>query len=105
MKRRLDLPSGASIVFVGPDDYHGTEMTLMVDDYDIATSFDSPESSNIERADYDVNTRTLRVYFKRGETYRCGDFPLKAWEEFYNAQSKGKHFNTRIRSLYALKKE
>lgn len=72
---------------------------------DMPMSFDSPESSNIARASYDSDYQQLTVDFKRdsrGDQVRYV-FPkvsLALWIEFYQAPSKGKFFQSRIKPMF-----
>ena len=83
-------------------DPHAKNCAVYIED-DIPDSFTSPESTSIAGADYDANTRTLYVRFTNGKTYRGQDFPAEAWRAFVQADSKGSHFNRRIRPLYLMK--
>lgn len=72
---------------------------------DVPLTFQSPESSNIARAEYDPDCRQLSVEFKRQDkgasvTFLYPGFPLSLWIEFFQADSKGKFFASRIRPLY-----
>lgn len=70
-------------------------------------SFESPESSTIERASYDPDTQTLTVEFKRAPKdktdtiYTYSGVSAETWEAFEQAPSKGTHFVKRIRPLHA----
>lgn len=74
---------------------------------DTPLSFDSPESSVIDRAEYCPLTRTLKCYYKRSEksptsrVYVFADVPLNRWMELVQAPSKGAYFNRHIRPLYS----
>lgn len=70
---------------------------------DVPLSFDSPESSNISAASFDPVDGLLIVSFKSGLVYGTRGVPMREWIDFYNADSKGKHFNGRIRPLFNLK--
>lgn len=77
---------------------------------DVPFEFSSPESSSINRADYDVSTETLTVGFRpptaqgssstASQFYQYNKFPLGLWVEFYQANSKGQFFAHRIRPFY-----
>ena len=72
---------------------------------DTPLSFESPDSSNIERAEYLPEVLQLRITFKGhsgrdGREYSYEQFPLTAWVEFEQASSKGSHFAQRIRPFY-----
>lgn len=69
-------------------------------------SFDSPESSLIQEATYDPDTRIARVRLRPDRKHTTGktydyDLPAKVWTEWTLAPSKGTFFSTRIRPMYA----
>ena len=68
-------------------------------DSTIPLSFESPESSSILSASYDPDTRLLTVVLKTG-TYTYEGFPEAKWEDFVEAESKGKYFAHYIRPLF-----
>lgn len=70
---------------------------------DIPWSFESPDSSSIASATYDIDTGMLSVTFKTGNIYDCQLFPLDVWIDFERSTSKGQFFSTRIRPLFAMK--
>lgn len=69
---------------------------------EIPFTFESPESSSIARAHYDVVTKQLSIEMCGGDrpTYRFGGIGPQLWIEFYQAESKGKFFAARIRPFY-----
>lgn len=75
---------------------------------EVPSSFESPESSLIARAEYDVTTCIAVVDIKAGPsrvvqyTY---SFPPDVWEEWEQAESKGSYFSTVIRPMYAGRKK
>lgn len=72
------------------------------DPANIPNSFDSPESSNILRAQYDRGQRILKVTFKRGaqSTYLAGGVPLDLWRDFACAASKGGFFALHLKTQF-----
>lgn len=57
-------------------------------------SFESPESTQVQRANYNPETQTLYIDFKDKDglfksSYRYSNFPMSLWEEFKAAPSKG----------------
>lgn len=68
----------------------------------IPDSFQSPESSTIVGATYDKDTQTLLVTFKHENmTYRYVGVPALVWGAFYQAESRGKFFQQRIRPIWS----
>jgi hypothetical protein len=43
----------------------------------------------------------LEIEFQSGALYQYVDVPARVYEEFCNAESKGKYFNGEIRDAYA----
>lgn len=76
-----------------------------MEDNDIPTAFDSPESSVIAGASYDPMTRTLICEVKRGpnvtKAYRYDGFPEEEWVAFVQSPSKGNFFSRRVRAIYS----
>ncbi len=66
---------------------------------DSPLSFDSPESSLICRGDYDPLSQTLTIAFTSAKTYAYAGVTPELWQEMLAAESKGKFFNARIRSM------
>lgn len=75
------------------------EMTM-----EVPESFESPESSTIAAAEYNRETQTLSVMFKRkGNTqdrYDYPNVPEELWGRFVAAESKGQFFGSYIRPVY-----
>lgn len=61
-----------------------------------------PDSSNIYWADYDRQTKTLRIRFHSDTNviYAYYSVPIYVWEAFQVSSSKGKYFNRMIKSVY-----
>ncbi|GGC77346.1 hypothetical protein GCM10010994_39560 [Chelatococcus reniformis] len=59
-------------------------------------------SSAVTRAEYDPETRVLRIWFTGSEgRYDYADVPPQVFEELCRAPSKGRYVNEEIRDLYA----
>ena len=58
-------------------------------------------SSNIDSIGFDDNGLIIR--FKSGSMYQYGDVDLALYNEFLNSESKGKFFNTKIKSKTYIK--
>lgn len=67
---------------------------------DVPLSFSSPESSNIDGATYDADSREMVVHFRRGPSYVFANIPAPVWTGFVTSSSKGSYFSTLIRPLY-----
>lgn len=63
--------------------------------------FDSPESSNVKQASFDVDSNTLTVTFRGNRTYQYPGFPIHIWDDFRNAESKGAFFQAVIKDTWA----
>lgn len=68
---------------------------------DVPMSFQSPESSSIDGAEYNESSQTLRVLFRKGPPYTYSGVPRAVWAGFVTATSKGAYFTSTIRPLYA----
>lgn len=63
------------------------------------------KSSMISRAEYDPESRVLRLTFaKVGQVYRYADIPPEVVEAFCAAESPGQFFQQHIRNAYAAEK-
>lgn len=58
------------------------------------------ESSNIKGIGYDEKTKILTVVFKKNTKYRYSDVPKTIYEELMAAESIGKFFHSRIKSIF-----
>lgn len=58
------------------------------------------ESSNLESAGYDPETRVLEVQFKNGKVYRLRGVEQRRWEGLQAAKSKGEYYNTYLKDKY-----
>jgi len=63
-------------------------------------SFESPQSSNVTAARYDVSNHNLTVTFHRGRTYVYQGVPPSIWDAFKSAESKGEYFTSIIRDTW-----
>lgn len=57
-------------------------------------------SSNIASIGYDQETQTLQVEFIKGSIYQYFDVPQAVYEEFINAESKGRYLAQQIKGNY-----
>jgi len=57
-------------------------------------------SSNVASIGYDENSYTLEVQFRGGGIYQYFNVPPQVFEEFINADSKGKFFHKEIKGIY-----
>lgn len=55
------------------------------------------ESSNIEAAGYDPETKELHVRFRKGGVWACADVPPEIADDFMESESKGGYFQKIIR--------
>ncbi len=62
--------------------------------------FETPESSNIARFRYEIETFTLEVEFKNGNIYQYFDVPEPVYEAFCQADSKGQFLGQNIRGAF-----
>jgi hypothetical protein len=60
-------------------------------------------STIIRSFEYRPESRELEILFTTGRRYLYSNVPPEAAEAFRAAFSKGRHFNARIRGLYAFK--
>lgn len=58
-------------------------------------------SSNVAAAGYDEDAQEFSIRFHSGRTYTFLNVPLEVYEEFTEADSKGKFFNERIKDQFA----
>jgi len=58
------------------------------------------DSSNIEAFGYDADDELLEVEFKSGDVFEYYQVPEKTVLDFRGADSKGKYFNQKIRTVY-----
>lgn len=58
------------------------------------------DSSSMSRVSYHHDQAILQIEFHDGSVYRYLDVPIHAYRELIRANSKGKHFNHRIRNAF-----
>lgn len=58
------------------------------------------DSSSLKSVGYDASAQTLEVEFQHGAVYVYLDVPQDVFEELKAAESKGRFFNSNIRSVY-----
>ena len=61
-------------------------------------TIETPKSSNIKRIAYEEPI--LFVTFLSGGTYKYENVPVKTWELFKDAESKGKFFHADIKKNF-----
>jgi hypothetical protein len=49
---------------------------------------------------YDVESRTLYLRFRSGDVYRYFEFSAGQYQDFLNAESRGRHFLSHIRDRF-----
>lgn len=64
----------------------------------------SPESSNIAKAQYEKETKTLMIEFKNGSRYLYKNVPEDVWKSYQGTDSVGKFFYKYIREKYEYEK-
>jgi hypothetical protein len=55
------------------------------------------DSSSVRSAGYDASERVLEVEFRNGGVYQYLDVPGEEYDEFREADSKGRYLNTEIK--------
>lgn len=63
-------------------------------------SLDTPESSSIERVEYESISGELHVYFRTSGMYSYEGVPQEVWQELVQAESKGQFVNFSIKPHY-----
>ena len=63
-------------------------------------SFSTEKSSRITSIDYDPESRTMRVVFKRGGVYEYFEVPQEVFDGLIQAQSLGKAFEEHVKGKY-----
>jgi len=58
------------------------------------------ESSSLHAVGYAPETKSLRVTFRNGSTYRYFDVPYEVFQDLLHANSKGRYFNDSIRPAF-----
>lgn len=62
---------------------------------------DGKPSTSIDRAGYDIATRTLAIHFHNGKTYHYQDVPADLAAQFEAAESKGSFLAKHIRGKFS----
>ena len=65
--------------------------------------FEPVESSNVKGIAYDEETKSLFIIFKTSSVYQYLNVPRAVYEDFKNAESKGRFLNIYIRGNYTFK--
>lgn len=79
----------------------GCDTTSKPRHYCDSHSFTSPDSSNISAAYFDVETGNVTITFQGKRTYTYPQIPVKVWDGFMEAGSKGEYFHANIKDIYA----
>ncbi len=58
------------------------------------------ESKMFLSAAYDAEKRILYLRFRSGDVYRYSDFPQEQYQEFLDAESRGRYFLSCIRDRF-----
>ncbi len=58
------------------------------------------ESKLLASSAYDAGKHTLYLRFRSGEVYRYFEFPAEQYQDFLNAESRGRHFLRHIRHQF-----
>jgi len=66
----------------------------------MTVTWESVESTNIDMIGYDEDNSQLHVKFRSGAEYVYNEVPPAVYQEFLDADSKGKFLNERIKGRY-----
>lgn len=58
------------------------------------------ESTTVRSVGYQAKSKVLEIEFQSGTVYQYFDVPKSVHKEFWNADSKGRYFNSEIRDVY-----
>ena len=58
------------------------------------------ESKLLISAAYDAEPRILHLRFRSGDVYRYFDFPAERYQQFLDAESRGRYFLSHIRNHF-----
>jgi hypothetical protein len=58
------------------------------------------ESKLLAASTYDAEKHTLYLLFRSGEVYRYFEFPDQQYQDFLDAESKGRYFLCHIRNQF-----
>jgi len=73
-------------------------------DTDLTLDWKPIESRLLAAAAYVATRRSLYLRFTSGEVYRYYTFPADQYQEFLDAESKGRYFLSRIRNRFPYQK-
>lgn len=62
------------------------------------------KSSNIQKTEFDTETKKMIIHFNNGSRYEYEDIPHQVYTKFRMASSQGKFFMTEIAKKYIYKK-
>ena len=69
-------------------------------DTDLKLDWQPVESKLLAAVAYVASRRSLYLCFHSGEAYRYFTFPADQYQEFLDAESKGRYFLSRIRNCF-----
>jgi KTSC domain len=58
------------------------------------------ESKLLASSAYNATKQTLYLRFRSGEVYRYFEFPQQQYQDFLNAESRGRYFLSHIRNQF-----
>ncbi len=64
------------------------------------TKIKTPGSWAIREIKYNEITEELTIHMEKGMTIHYGNVPKKVFQDFEQAESKGKFYNSNIRNVY-----
>jgi KTSC domain len=62
------------------------------------------DSKLLISAAYDAKSRILYLRFRSGDVYRYFDFPAEQYQQFLDAESRGRYFLAHIRNHFRYEK-
>jgi len=62
------------------------------------------QSTNINKTEYDTESKKLLVTFNNGALYEYDEVPHQLYTQFRMTESQGKFFSTKISKIYKYKK-
>jgi hypothetical protein len=74
--------------------------TIRIDTESLGLDWQLLESKLLAAAAYVASRRSLYLRFHSGEVYRYFTFPAEQYQEFLNADSRGRYFLNQIRNRF-----
>ena len=74
--------------------------TIRIDTESLGLDWQPLESKLLAAAAYVASRRSLYLRFHSGEVYRYFTFPAEQYQEFLNADSRGRYFLSHIRNRF-----